>query len=90
MRSKFIEQVREEYQKRGEAWFREHNHHMDPERFDSELVSEVSFDPSTNQISFEVRFGDPQNGNDPLPFSENVMVTCGSIAPVDAIKCNER
>lgn len=90
VRSRFIEQVREEYQKRGEAWFREHNHHMDPDRFDSDIRSEVSFDPSTNQISFEVGFGDPQNANDPLPFSENVMVTCGPVTPVDAIRCSER
>lgn len=63
---------------------------MNPERFDSDLASEVCFDPSTNQISFEADFGDPQNANDPLPFSEQVHVTCGPMMPVEAIRCTEQ
>jgi len=44
VRSAFIQRMSELYKQRGEAWFREHNHHMDPERFDARLVGSVTMD----------------------------------------------
>ena len=89
VRAQFVERVARAYKARGDAWFRENNHHMDPERFDSAVIGPVTVDPARRSLSFRVRFGDPQNGRDPLPFSQMVRVTCG---PIEAarIHCQER
>lgn len=89
VRAQFIERVARAYKERGAAWFRENNHHMDPERFDSALMGPVSVDAARRSLSFRVRFGDPQNARDGLSFSQMVEVTCG---PIDAarIQCQER
>jgi hypothetical protein len=89
VRREFIDKVAQVYKQRGEAWFREHNHHGDPTRFDSMLVGDVMLDAASKMFSFKVRFGDPENVADPLPFSEDVQVTCGPLAPVEEIKCKE-
>src|SRR5678816_1495788 len=83
VRQEFIDRVAQIYKQRGEAWFREHNHHMDPTRFDSMLVGDVMVDTAAKMLSFRVRFGDPDNIADPLPFTQNVQVTCGPLAPVE-------
>jgi len=89
VRREFIDRVAQVYKQRGEAWFREHNHHGDPTRFDSMLVGDVMVDAAAKMFSFKVRFGDPDNIADPLPFSENVRVTCTPLAPIEQIKCQE-
>jgi len=89
VRREFIDKVAQVYKQRGEAWFREHNHHGDPTRFDSMLVGDVMVDAAAKMFSFKVRFGDPENVADPLPFSEDVQVTCGPLALVEQIKCQE-
>jgi hypothetical protein len=89
VRHEFIDRVDQIYKQRGEAWFREHNHHMDPTRFDSMLVGDLMVDTAAKMFSFRVRFGDPDNIADPLPFTQNVQVTCGPLAPVEEIKCRE-
>jgi hypothetical protein len=40
-------------------------------------------------MAFTVRYGDPNNGNDPLPFTELVRVTCGPIDQLALIQCRE-
>ncbi|PYS52903.1 MAG: hypothetical protein DMG13_14785 [Acidobacteria bacterium] len=90
VRKAFVERVAKVYRERGEAWFNQHNHHMDPERFDSSLVGNVAVDPSRRSISFTVRYGDPDNANDPLPFTQRVVVTCAPIDPVEQLRCRER
>lgn len=88
VRRAFIERVSEVYKKRGEDWFREHNHHMNPEMFDSSLVGDVT--PSgAGTITFQVRYGDPDNSLDPLPFTEQVLVTCGPMNQLQRIQCRE-
>jgi hypothetical protein len=89
VRRAFIEKVAAVYKQRGEAWFREHNHHGDPTKFDSALVGNVTVDTAAKSFSFKVRFGDPENVADPLPFTEDVKVTCGPLAPADQIQCKE-
>ena len=46
-------------------------------------------DAAAKTFSFMVRFGDPENVADPLPFTQDVKVTCRPLAPVEQIKCNE-
>jgi len=89
VRREFIDRVDQIYKQRGEAWFREHNHHGDPMRFDSMLVGDVMVDARAKTFSFRVRFGDPENVADPLPFTQDVQVTCRPLAPVEQIKCAE-
>jgi hypothetical protein len=84
-----LKRVRAVYKSRGDAWFREHNHHMDPERFDSVLVGDVTLNAPQKSLSFVVRYGDPGNAADPLPFSQQVLVTCASIDTPVALRCHE-
>jgi len=90
VRSAFIQRMSELYKQRGEAWFREHNHHMDPERFDTLVVGSVTMDAAAKSIAFTVQYGDPENGNDPVPFSERVRVICSPIDSLDQLTCVER
>src|SRR5262245_61948310 len=62
VRRTFIERVSRAYQERGDEWFMRHNHHMDPELFDSRLVGDVVVSASAKTMSFTVRYGDPNNG----------------------------
>jgi len=89
VRKNFVARVAEAYAARGEAWFREHNHHMDPEQFDATLLGGVMVAPDGGSMQFNVRFGDPGNGRDPLPFSEQVLVTCAPLAPLTRMACRE-
>jgi hypothetical protein len=89
VRRQFIDKVALVYKDRGEQWFREHNHHMDPARFDSTLLGDVMVDPRANALSFIVRFGDRESALDPLPFTQIVRVTCKPLAPVEQIQCEE-
>jgi hypothetical protein len=90
VRSDFIQRVADAYKRRGEDWFRVHNHHMNPELFDSALLSTITVDRVSNVMRFQVRFGDRENANDPLEFTEDVLVTCGPIDSFDDLKCTER
>lgn len=88
VRRRFIERVSQEYNKRGEDWFRNHNHHMNPELFDSRLVGDVTLDGS-GTMSFLVQFGDPDNALDPLTFTERVRVTCSPTGQIQRLQCHE-
>ena len=56
VRQQQVEKVRAEYQRRGDAWFREHNHHGDPELFDNYLHGEVAANDATHSIAFVIAF----------------------------------
>lgn len=86
VRSNFIERVEKAYKQRGEDWFRINNHHMNVELFDSALWSSITVDASAKTMAFSVRFGDPQNGRDPLDFIQDVVVTCS----MEELQCRER
>src|SRR5262245_3086520 len=89
VRRSFIERVSRAYQERGDEWFMRHNHHMDPELFDSLLVGDVMVNATAKTMAFTVRYGDPNNGNDPLSFTEFIRVTCGPIDQLALIQCRE-
>ena len=56
VRQQQVEKVRAAYQKRGDAWFREHNHHGDPELFDNYLQGEVAANGATHSLAFVIVF----------------------------------
>lgn len=89
VRQAFIDRVAAVYRERGEAWFREHNHHMDPQMFDSRLIGDPALDLRNQTITFTVQYGDPDNASDPLPFMERVRVTCSPISPPVRLRCHE-
>jgi hypothetical protein len=89
VRTAFIARVAEAYKARGEAWFRVHNHSGDPESFDSNLQGPVNTDERRKSISFTVRYGDPDNANDPLPFTKLVRVICSPIDSLTQLRCRE-
>jgi hypothetical protein len=62
---------------------------MDPELFDSLLVGDLVVNATEKTMAFTVRYGDPNNGNDPLSFTELVRVTCGPIDQLALIQCHE-
>ena len=76
VRREFVRRVAAAYQQRGQQWFREYNHPMDPEMFDSTLATDISVNAATGTFSFRVRYGSLDNANDPIDFAENVLVTC--------------
>ena len=51
-----IAKVREAYARRGEDWFRDHNHHMDPERFNCHLRGDVVLNDQTDAIALVVLY----------------------------------
>jgi hypothetical protein len=89
VRQSFERRVEKAYAARGEKWFRENNHHMDAERFDTSLVGDVTVSDRDSALTFTVQFGDPTSLRDPLPFSERVGVTCKPPAPAERMACSE-
>ena len=89
VRKNFVARVKDAYAARGEAWFRGNNHPMDPERFDTRLLGDIIIAADGQSMQFNVRFGDPSNGRDPLPFTEPVLVTCAPLAPMPRMVCRE-
>jgi hypothetical protein len=51
-----IEKVRAAYAKRGAEWFKTHNHHGDPELFDTFLPGEVAANEATHSLVFRITF----------------------------------
>ena len=90
VRRDFIDRAAKAYKERGEEWFRQNNHHMNPEMFDSALISQITLDAASKSMSFVVRFGDPDNARDPLPFTERVLVRCAPIDIAEQLQCTER
>jgi len=91
VREEFIGRVAQTYKERGEEWFRINNHDMDPELFDSS-AGEVIVDISAKTIAFLVVFGEPSRsgGDNPVNFSEEVVVTCGPMDRIAQTECRER
>ena len=89
VRSAFIARVADAYRQRGDDWFREHNHPRNPEFFDSSLQGDVIVTASLKSFSFTVRYGDPENANDPLPFTQMVRVTCSPFDSLEQLRCSE-
>ena len=85
VRAEFRARVAKAYAAVGEDWFRLNNHSMDPDQFRTALSGEVRMDQRAGAMTFNVQFG----GEEPLPFSQRVRVSCAPLAPVERIRCSE-
>ncbi len=56
VRLEHIAQVRAAYEKRGEEWFKAHNHHGNAELFDSFLRGEVAMNSPTRAVAFRIAY----------------------------------
>lgn len=84
IRRQFRARVANAYAAIGEDWFRINNHPMDAERFEAALNGDVTVDERAARFTFGVHFG-----GQPLTFSEQVLVTCSPLGPVERIECRE-
>ena len=55
-RSEHVAKVRAAYKKRAEQWFREHNHHGDPERFDNYRRGDIATNPAARAVAYRIAF----------------------------------
>jgi hypothetical protein len=78
IRRQYIEQVRKIYAALGEEWFMIHNHHMDPERFDSSLEEPITVSRNGTVVSFGMLFGTPPLSPASTP-ELDLIVTCRNI-----------
>jgi hypothetical protein len=67
------------YQQLGDDWLRAHNHHGDPEQFDSSIAEPIVVEASGRSIAFVARWGSNQSGETSTP-QLDVVVVC-SLAP---------
>ena len=88
VRRAYVDTVRSIYQRVGEAWFRQQNHHMDPERFDSRLATSVVASPSGRELIFLVRYGGGDGTAAATP-TLHVVVRCRGVGTPDA-RCVEQ
>ena len=51
-----IRKVNAAYYKLGKDWFRNHNHHMNPELFNNSLKGEVAIDNDTKSLAFVIAY----------------------------------
>jgi hypothetical protein len=56
VRQAHIEKIRAAYAQRGAEWFQAHNHHGNPERFDTFLEGEVAANEATHSLAFRIAF----------------------------------
>lgn len=63
-----IEKVRAEYQRRGEKWFMEHNHHGNPELFDNGMEGNVATKDSDHSLIFQIAY----DNSDTWDYSEKL------------------
>jgi hypothetical protein len=85
VRRRYVEQVRDIYARLGEDWFRQHNHHMMADRFDSSIGTPL-VDERGERIAFVAVFGDNGGARASPPMVE-VLVVCDSVG--SAPRCAE-
>lgn len=85
IRSAYIQHVARIYGEFGEDWFRRHNHPMDPEHFDSQVLAVAS--DSVGGLALEMRFGATSQTPAAPPVME-VIVLCREVQAVEP-RCAE-
>ena len=89
VRRAFVSGVKARWDALGEDWFRGHNHHGDPERFDSSS-GRFAVDWNARGMAFEIRFDDftgTQGGRSAA--SERTIVSCDGLARSSTVRCGE-
>ena len=76
VRRAYVERVRGIYARLGEDWMRTHNHHGDPERFDSRIDDPIVTSADGGAVAFVTRFGSTETRADATP-ALDVVVLCG-------------
>lgn len=87
VRLRYIASTRRVYDRVGEAWFREHNHPMDPEHFGSSIRSGIRTDDTGATVVFLMQFGEDEDPTVRTP-ALDVVVTCRD-AGTDRVRCTE-
>jgi hypothetical protein len=64
IRLQHIRKVKEAYAKRGENWFREHNHPMDPELFNCFVSGTVITNDNTHSLAFVIGYDNKEYWSD--------------------------
>ena len=85
LRTAYIQEVTRIYGELGEDWFREHNHPMDPERFDSRVLAVAS--DSVDELAVAMRFGTSSQTPAATPVME-VIVLCAEVQAAEP-RCTE-
>jgi len=88
VRRAYVDTVRAIYRRIGAGWFRAHNHHGAPARFDTRLGDTVVVAPSGRALAFMVTFGGGEGTPAETPRLE-VAVVCRGVGMVQA-RCRER
>jgi hypothetical protein len=90
VRREYIELVQRRWAALGENWFREHNHHGDPTRFDNGVASDVAVDWPRG-LAFLVNYRDepPRDVVGMDTISLHVIVTCDGLTTLGTIACRE-
>ena len=89
LRRSYIEEVKQIYAGIPDSWFAEHNHHGDPERFDSGFMPPPVANANGTTVAFIVKFGNDDRG--PWPTNTpvlDVLVVCGNLRA--AARCTEQ
>lgn len=89
VRRAFVARVKTRWGALGEDWFRTHNHHGDPERFDSSSGRFV-VDWHSRAMAFEVRFEDYTATSDGRSAeTERIIATCDGLERQATVRCGE-
>ena len=74
-RLKHIKKVNEAYNNLGEDWFRNHNHHMNPELFNSSLKRDkIKISDSTNSLAFIIAYDNKDYFDNEIEFKTNNFI----------------
>lgn len=89
VRSAFVAGVRTRWDALGEDWFRMHNHHGDPELFDSSS-GRFAVDWNARGMAFQVHYDD-FTGTDgrTSAASEQTIVSCNGLERASTVRCGE-
>jgi hypothetical protein len=91
----FMREMKKAYDRAGEAFCRENNHHCNPELFDSSWGSSWVVDREAGTFAFLVRFGTGDIGRRPQwpddkVAPRDVIVTCRNAESAARVTCGER
>ena len=79
-----IRKVKAAYDKKGEEWFRNHNHHMDPELFNNHLAGKIVVNHRTHSLAFIINYDNTDYWSD-----EDILKLNGFRELRERMKSNE-
>jgi len=89
VRRAFVAGVKARWDSLGEDWFRTHNHHGDPERFDSS-AGRFATDWAARGLAFEVSYEDfTGTSGTTSAATARVVVSCDGLDRASTVRCGE-